>query len=1841
MGQLSKLKRITFPSGSLILLGAIAAVFVLSFVPLDQGLFTAKLIVLSLLVLLLLGTLTAKFMRWRAWMLAGLFTLSTLTTFNIDLLFSSPAIAATENFATGAYVIDMGQANQTIANGLKPYGLVYELVVKKAIPVKWAIDSAKAREGIDFSAGGKSYKGGSFIIPSEYAADAAASITAWKAQGVVVDGPLTSGFTAPIYTTITNFPNTVLDFQNGSISQAYFTNAGIPASTTGTFGSFSTYRFGYPSSLNTCDDIFVMPHADPTWTNHQNLIPFVKSKGFIWAACHAVSVLERIDDPGDTDLLPDTNFLSYTPTNIVNDSDGIPTNDSPSLKLFGKHASPTAGPYQYANTSNTLPYGYGGSNLWAYPIMQFLGKIDLATQNGSEQIYIPETNGAQWRNETAIATYDDLNTDSVVVPTKGMTPPTSQIKAAKMVFGPAFGNSGSGMVMYEAGHSHAKATGPDNIAAQRAFLNFVLLAGIVRGMNVSFTPTPLPATVPAAQKITNLQATVTGGSGTYSYKWYSSCGGNFSNPTGATTDFTAPTNISQNTSCALRVVVTDGCNRRAFGSQTTAVTPPLKQADLEVFKTDGQTQVLVDNDPTTTETITYTVSVKNNGPTSIDSFTLNDVAKVTHNGVDDTDAVFPSGLTITPISITTLSTGAVNTANKGSMSGNTWTATSGFSLASDQVLNFTVTGNLNTASAINTTDPNGASDPDLLINTASITVLSGYIDSNSANNSSTDTDEIKGRITDISVTKIDDLLTHNDLTQAFKGQTISYKITVKNEGNVPIAGVQLQDYVYHSNNTSNIGTVWSSNANTPTDNVDTTYPTTNTLAADNTVYGKQDNAIFGADFAIESVSRGTAPTSIKRDGTNINWTGLNLNPSESASLILTSTLNKDNTQTKYAANVIRVEPLNASRQLITDNNTANNTYYDVNQVVAAPAQLIDLKATKTIDKANPQVGDQVTYTITFNNLNTTNVSGAAFQDTLPAGIDLVSWACKVTNMGKVENNNKDATNTSKRWTNCTIGGNSATVPITDTSNPPANATTITGTSFTDVANRRISGTLNLYKVGNASEQTAVQLSITGTVRTDAAGSITNTVQIHPPSGWSDPGLSNNYASASVTLPPTYKMSMTKSDGLSLVNVGDAVTYTITVTNQGPDTATAIKVLDDLAQGYLLNPTYTAGAGTSGTAGTYNGVTGDWTGLNLTPGKTVTLSIAGTVASNAPLGTGTLVNTATLTIPSGIVLQNSSGTVVSALTAQDSDDVNAAADLAITKTDNQTSAKPGQSIGYTLEVTNNGPSTVDSVTVNDAVPTTILNPVFTPLTGTYTPGTGAWTGLNLVAGQSTTLTLQGTLAANTSGNLINTATVAPPMGVTDPNSSNNSSTDTDILIPTADLSISKSDGRSAVNPGDTLTYTIKVTNNGPSAVSHALLTDSVPNDVMGVNWSCTLTSGNGSCDDASGSGNTISTTLNLDPGATVTYTLQGTVQSTAPNPGTLTNTATIALPSGVTDPNLSNNSSTDSDAIPIPTGVVDLAITKTDGQTQVIPGSPVTYNIEVTNHSPTVTVYGVKVTDILPPASQLENVFFSSPDGSYNPANGEWDVTLPPGATALLMVDASVPLTASSGPLTNTAVVYPPDGFTDPDCSGNICSGDNSATDTDTITGSSSSSPNVLLVKRITAINGDPGSNPNDQTPLDQVENLTTGPQAQDDDHPHWPNHYLQGAINGGQVKPDDQVDYKIYFLSAGEKAAAKVKVCDRIPQNQTFVSTTFGAEQGIQVEVGGQTVSYTNRLDGDTATFYPPGESLPSFCGVDGSDPNVNPTGAIVVDLGTLPKSDSPATPPSSYGFIHFRAKVK
>jgi len=129
------------------------------------------------------------------------------------------------------------------------------------------------------------------------------------------------------------------------------------------------------------------------------------------------------------------------------------------------------------------------------------------------------------------------------------------------------------------------------------------------------------------------------------------------------------------------------------------------------------------------------------------------------------------------------------------------------------------------------------------------------------------------------------------------------------------------------------------------------------------------------------------------------------------------------------------------------------------------------------------------------------------------------------------------------------------------------------------------------------------------------------------------------------------------------------------------------------------------------------------------------------------------------------------------------------------------------------------------------------------------------------------------------------------------------------LPQADLSITKSDGVTAVKPGDKVTYTIAVSNAGPDTATGATVTDTLPAALTGAAWTCTAAAG-ASCA-ASGTGN-VNDTVTLPAGASVTYTLTATVSSTAT--GTLANTATVTPPAGTVDPNPSNNSASDSNTV---------------------------------------------------------------------------------------------------------------------------------------------------------------------------------------------------------------------------------------------------------------------------------------------------------------------------------------
>ncbi|MEM6753732.1 MAG: hypothetical protein AAF630_12240, partial [Cyanobacteria bacterium P01_C01_bin.38] len=280
---------------------------------------------------------------------------------------------------------------------------------------------------------------------------------------------------------------------------------------------------------------------------------------------------------------------------------------------------------------------------------------------------------------------------------------------------------------------------------------------------------------------------------------------------------------------------------------------------------------------------------------------------------------------------------------------------------------------------------------------------------------------------------------------------------------------------------------------------------------------------------------------------------------------------------------------------------------------------------------------------------------------------------------------------------------------------------------------------------------------------------------------------------------------------------------------------------------------------------------------------------------------------------------------------------------------------------------------------------------------------------------------------------------------------------------------------------------------------------------------------------------------------------------------------------------------------------------------------------------------------------------------------------PESETLTITAEVTIPKTTTPGTylnqsfLTNLPAIYPPSIPSDYPPSAPY----EDPTPVE-VTEPIANNPNVLLVKRITKINDDTttingdnlstynqeDSNPYDDNKLD----ITELPENEGDPKPDtdkWvdttsdtSSTFLIGGINGGKVEPDDELEYTIYFLSAGDSEAQNVLVCDRVPGNVSFIPNSFnnnqtqapgglpGADKGIMWQKDGNVQALTNVGDGDAAQYFPPGVE-PSTVYPKIQCDGTNTNGAIVVNLGNLPNATDPGTPNTSYGFVRFRGKVK
>jgi uncharacterized repeat protein (TIGR01451 family)/fimbrial isopeptide formation D2 family protein len=982
--------------------------------------------------------------------------------------------------------------------------------------------------------------------------------------------------------------------------------------------------------------------------------------------------------------------------------------------------------------------------------------------------------------------------------------------------------------------------------------------------------------------------------------------------------------------------------------------------DLAVTKTDGQTAYVPG------QTVTYTVTVTNAGPSYAYSSSV----------IDTLDPAI--------IDVATATWTAVYTGPAGFVGGAGWTGTSGSGTGSlSEILDVLPTGGTVTYTV---TAQTLASATAALVNTVTVTPSNLSNDPNPTNNTATDTDALSLPAELLVEKSVVDV--NGGSVQV--GDTLTYTIVVSNPA-APLGG--LRD--------------------------DATNVTFSDAIPTNTTFADYLDVTAGGSV---SFNPGTPDKILGNLGT--------IAPGAAVTVTFNVTVNLG---TPVGTTILNNAFANGTGQL---SQLPLEGQGGVSVVTAGPVS--DLRIVKTASPAGVYVpGQPLTYTIVVSNSGPSTATNARVVDTFPAAYGPATWTVV--------------------YADASTGGGSGNIDQLVTI--PANG--------------------------------SVTYTVTGGVANTARpwpSVLVNTATVTPADGTTDPDPGNNSSTTENRVTPVCDLAIVKTDGKSTYVPGAPVVYTITVTNSGPSFAEGAKVTDTLDPAIITSAAWTAVFTGDGAAGTASGTGSISQFINLPVGGTAVYTVTAQTSATA---TGTLVNKAAVAPPTGSTdpdpLDNESADVNTLLPP---------AKLVVTKSVRDLNGGflvAGDILRYTITVANN-PGVVGNtenaldVILNDAIPAnTTYKPGTLKVTGganagaktdavdadqgefisgsnavRFQLGTGAGAGTGtpvggrLSGGQSTTVTFDVTVNAGIplSTLITNTATATGTGQVSGSPLQGQGSVGITTAVG-ADLAVVKT-GPATVTPGDTVRYTLVVTNTGPGTSTNALVQDALPAGLTGGTWIATYSGG--ATGHASGSGS-VNTNVTLPRGGRATFTITATVSPTFR--GVLTNTATVTPTDGDPDPNPNNNSSTSTSTA---TPVADLAIVKTDSETTYTPGQPLVYTITVTNNGPSFAS-GARVSDPLPAAIASANWSAVFTPGSSGTAAGggsiDEEIDLAPGGTAVYTVTC-LPAATATGSLVNTAQIFVPAGTTDPN------PGNNTSTDTNTLL----MAAQLVVTKTVTDLNGD-------------------------------------------------------------------------------------------------------------------------------------------------------------------------
>ncbi len=786
-----------------------------------------------------------------------------------------------------------------------------------------------------------------------------------------------------------------------------------------------------------------------------------------------------------------------------------------------------------------------------------------------------------------------------------------------------------------------------------------------------------------------------------------------------------------------------------------------------------------------------------------------------------------------------------------------------------------------------------------------------------------------------------------------------------------------------------------------------------------------------------------------------NWDVGTLASGASATLDLNLfVLNVDVNLTVFA----QVESANQTDSDSTPNN--NNTQVPIEDdeaaVTTSPvggggSDTIDLSLEKTASSNVAQNGDQITYTLTLSNSGTTGASNVVVADILPSGVSYVS-----SNASAGSYNSSNGL-----WTVGSLNnGSSVTldivVNVTDISSPITNFAEVQAATETDSDSTPNNGN---GTSANEDDEAAV------TITEDQSGN-------------------------------TADLELTKTSNVTIVDNGDAFSYTLTLSNNGPADAGSVTVKDVLPTGLTYNSS-------SASTGSYNSNTGIWNVGTINNGATETLTINVTVANI----TSAITNFAQVESSDKTDPDSSPGNDTTNTNNEDDEDsatVNPPAgsndiDLELDISCNVSEFDLYQNITYTISVTNNGPAIATGVEVSNSVPSGMAFTSKTESQGNFNFWGGVWDVGTLNVGTTATLDIV-LFTLNNSGAVSNFAQVRAANENDSDSTPNNNSSDIPseddegsvTIIPAGsnnndiDLALSKTANVSSAEAGDAISYLITVVNNGVATATGVTVEDILPSSLTFTGSNASKGSYN------SGSGIWNIGTLNI--GANATLTINATVNSIVLP---ITNFAQVkaANETDVDSTPDSNNGSTpqeddEDDAVILPdnsNNFADLELTKTVNNSSVSAGDQVTYTITVTNKGPANAV-GVTVVDELP--TELSFNSSTASKGTYSSGSSTWSIgNIATNETVTLDIDATVNSITTS--ITNFAQVNTASPTDTDSTPGNDSNQTPNEDDEDSATISPAGSTDIDLEATMTASN--PNVNP--WTNVDFTLNITNNGAA--------------------------------------------------------------------------------------------------------------------------------------------------